>query len=431
MSAFAVAVLVGTVLLMLPSARNDPGGAPFITALFTATSAACVTGLITVDTSTYWSGFGQGVILALIQLGGLGIMASATMVGLLLSRRMGLRTRLSAEQETRSTGVGDVGAVLLRVGLVSLVVEVIVAVFLTGRFVLGHGEPLGRAVHLGVFHAISAFNNAGFALFPDNLMGFVTDPWICLPIAAAIILGGLGFPVLLELRRKLIRPKRWSIHTRLTLATYFGLLAFAVVFVTASEWNNPETLAALDAPGRLLAGSFQGVVPRTAGFNTLDYGHMKDGTLLATMALMFIGGGSAGTAGGIKVTTFIVLFYIILAEVRGRRDVNIADRRVGARLQRQALAVALLGLGLVMSATFVLLEITSLPLRDVLFETVSAFATTGLSTGITAQLPVVGQLVLTGLMFVGRLGPITLVSALASREKQLGYTLPEGRPLIG
>lgn len=431
MSAFAVAVMIGTVLLMLPAAQHDPGGAPFTTALFTATSAACVTGLITVDTATHWTGFGQGVILVLIQVGGLGIMTSATLVGLLLSRRMGLRTRLTAEQETKSIGVGDVGSVLLRVGLASLLIEAIVAVFLTGRFLLGHGEPLGRAVHLGVFHAISAFNNAGFALFPDNLMGFVTDPWICLPISAAIILGGLGFPVLLELRRQLIKPKRWSIHTRLTLATYFGLLALAVIFVTANEWNNPDTLAALDAPGRLLAGFFQGVVPRTAGFNSLDYGQMKDGTLLATMALMFIGGGSAGTAGGIKVTTFIVLFYIILAEVRGRRDVNIADRRVGTRLQRQALAVALLGLGLVMSATFVLLEITSLPLRDVLFETVSAFATTGLSTGITAQLPVVGQWVLTGLMFVGRLGPITLVSALASRERQLGYTLPEGRPLIG
>lgn len=430
-SAFGAGVVIGTVLLLLPISRVGPDGAPFITALFTATSAICVTGLITVDTATYWSGFGQAVILVLIQVGGLGIMALASLVGLLLFRRMGLRTRLTAAQETKSTGLGDVRAVLLGVLKVSLLIEAVVAILLTARFLLGYAEPPGRAIYLGVFHAISAFNNAGFALYSDNLVGFATDPWVCLPISAALILGGLGFPVLLELRRTLVRPRKWSIHTKLTLITYFGILLLAVVFVTANEWNNPNTLGALEEPGRLLAGFFQGVVPRTAGFNSLDYGQMKDGTILATTVFMFIGGGSAGTAGGIKVTTFIILFFVILAEVRGGRDVNVADRRIGSRVQRQALTVALLSMGLVMSTTLVLLEITSLPLRDVLFETVSAFATVGLSTGITAQLPVVGQLVLAALMFVGRLGPITLVSALALREKQLGYTLPEGRPLIG
>ncbi|WP_233557897.1 TrkH family potassium uptake protein [Tessaracoccus antarcticus] len=430
-SAFALVVVIGTVMLMLPISRSGPGGAPFITALFTATSAVCVTGLITVDTATYWTGFGQVVIMALIQVGGLGIMALASLVGLLMFRRMGLRTRLTAAQETKSSGLGDVRALLLGVAKVSLAIEALVAILLTGRFLFGYGEAPGRALYLGVFHAVSAFNNAGFALYSNNLVGFATDPWVCLPIAAALILGGLGFPVLLELRRELNRPNKWSIHTRLTLSTYFALLVIAVVFVTANEWNNPATLGPLEPPGRLLAGFFQGVVPRTAGFNSLDYGQMKDGTILATTVLMFIGGGSAGTAGGIKVTTFIILLFVILAEVRGGRDVNIADRRIGSRVQRQALAVALLAVGLVMSATLLLLEITSLPLRDVLFETVSAFATVGLSTGITAQLPVLGQLVLAGMMFVGRLGPITLVSALALREKQLGYTLPEGRPLIG
>ena len=414
-SAFGAGVVIGTVLLLLPISRVGPDGAPFITALFTATSAICVTGLITVDTATYWSGFGQAVILVLIQVGGLGIMALASLVGLLLFRRMGLRTRLTAAQETKSTGLGDVRAVLLGVLKVSLLIEAVVAILLTARFLLGYAEPPGRAIYLGVFHAISAFNNAGFALYSDNLVGFATDPWVCLPISAALILGGLGFPVLLELRRTLVRPRKWSIHTKLTLITYFGILLLAVVFVTANEWNNPNTLGALEEPGRLLAGFFQGVVPRTAGFNSLDYGQMKDGTILATTVFMFIGGGSAGTAGGIKVTTFIILFFVILAEVRGGRDVNVADRRIGSRVQRQALTVALLSMGLVMSTTLVLLEITSLPLRDVLFETVSAFATVGLSTGITAQLPVVGQLVLAALMFVGRLGPITLVSALALR----------------
>ena len=415
---------------MLPLSRVGPDGAPALTALFTATSAVCVTGLVTVDTPTYWSGFGQAVILGLIQIGGFGIMTLASLVGLLLSRKMGIRSRLTAAAETKSLGLGDVRAVLIGVAKVSLLFEAATAALLAGRFMVGYDEPFGRAVYHGVFHAVSAFNNAGFALYSDSLTGFVDDPWICLPIAAAVIFGGLGFPVLLELRRQLA-PRRWSLHTKLTLGTSAALLAGGSLFVTASEWSNPNTLGALDWPGRLLAGFFQAVMPRTAGFNSLDYGQMHDGTLLGTDVLMFIGGGSAGTAGGIKVTTFIILFYVIYAEVRGERHVNAADRRIGERVQRQALTVALLSVGLVMSATLVLLQLTDLATRDVLFESVSAFSTVGLSTGITADLPPAGQVVLVLLMFVGRLGPITLVSALALREKQRRYTLPEGRPLIG
>jgi trk system potassium uptake protein TrkH len=429
--AFGAAVIVGTLLLMLPVSRIGPGGAPLVAALFTATSAVCVTGLVTVDTPTYWSGFGQAVILFLIQIGGFGIMTLASLVGLLLSRRMGLRTRLTAAAETKSLGIGDVRAVLVGVAKVSLLFESVTAVLLTARFLIGYDEPWHRALYHGVFHAVSAFNNAGFALYSDNLMGFVTDPWICVPIAVAVIVGGLGFPVLFELRRQLGRPRQWSLHTKLTLGTTGALLVLGALFVTSSEWDNPGTLAPLDPPGRVLAGFFQAVMPRTAGFNSLDYGEMRDGTLLGTDMLMFIGGGSAGTAGGIKVTTFIILFFVIYAEVRGERHVNATDRRIGERVQRQALTVALLSVGLVMAATLLLLELTKLPTRDVLFESVSAFATVGLSTGITADLPPVGQLVLVVLMFVGRLGPITLVSALALRENQLRYTLPEGRPLIG
>lgn len=430
-AAFGTAVVVGTLLLMLPVSRVGPDGAPLLTALFTATSAVCVTGLVTVDTPTYWSGFGQAVILLLIQVGGFGIMTLASLVGLLLSRRMGLRTRLTAAAETKSLGIGDVRAVLVGVAKVSLLFESVTAVLLTARFLIGYDEPWPRAAYHGMFHAVSAFNNAGFALYSDSLMGFVADPWICVPIAVAVIFGGLGFPVLFELRRQLGQPRQWSLHTKLTVGTTAALLGLGTLFVTFSEWNNPATLGLLDAPGRVLAGFFQAVMPRTAGFNSVDYGEMRDGTLLGTDVLMFIGGGSAGTAGGIKVTTFIILFFVIYAEVRGERHVNAADRRIGERGQRQALTVALLSVGLVMAATLLLLQITELSTRDVLFESVSAFATVGLSTGITADLPPTGQLVLVVLMFVGRLGPITLVSALALREKQLRYTLPEGRPLIG
>jgi potassium uptake TrkH family protein len=428
---FGSAVALGTVLLTLPIARAGPGGATLLDALFTATSAVCVTGLVVVDTPTYWSGFGEGVILGLIQVGGFGIMTMASLLGLLISRRMGLRTRLAAAAETKSLGLSDVRSVLVGVAKISIIFELSTAVLLTARFALGYDEPFHRASYLGVFHAVSAFNNAGFALYTDSLMGFVGDPWICLPIALAVIAGGLGFPVILELRRQLRRPGQWSLHTKITLSTTAVLLFGGAGFILASEWGNPGTLDPLSLPGKLLAGFFSAVMPRTAGFNSLDVSQMNEATWLGTDVLMFIGGGSASTAGGIKVTTFALLFFVIYAEVRGEARVNIFDRRVGERAQRQALAVALLSIAAVVAPTLILLELTAFRLDEVLFEVVSAFGTVGLSTGITAQLPGVGQTVLIVLMFVGRLGPITLASALALRERGRLYELPEGRPIIG
>lgn len=430
-AAFAAAIALGTLLLLLPLSRAGDGSAPFMTALFTATSAVCVTGLVVVDTPSYWSGFGETVILGLIQVGGFGIMTLASLLGLLVSRRMGLRTRLTAAAETKSLGIGDVRGVLTGVLKVTVMFETLVAVALSLRFSLGYDVPLPRAVYHGVFHAVSAFNNAGFALYSDSLMRYATDPWVCVPIATAVIFGGLGFPVLFELRRHLRQPRRWSLHTKLTITVTLALLLIGSVFVTAAEWNNPGTLGELDRPGRLLAGAFHSVMPRTAGFNTLDTAQMYDGTLLGTMILMFIGGGSAGTAGGIKVTTFAILFLVIYAEVRGEQSVNAFDRRIGSRVQRQALTVVMLSIAAVVVATLAIIELTRLPLTDVSFEVVSAFGTVGLSTGITADLPAPAQLILVLVMFLGRLGPITLASAIALRERNRLYTLPEGRPIVG
>lgn len=429
--AFALAILVGTALLMLPVARTDAGNAPFIVAIFTSTSAVCVTGLVVVDTPSYWSTFGEVTILALIQVGGFGIMTLASLLGLLIFRRLGLRSRLTAASETKATGLGDVQTVVKGVVAISLLFEAVTAMMLALRFRWGYDAEWGEAAYLGVFHAVSAFNNAGFALYSDSLMGFVSDPWICLPIAFAVIAGGLGFPVWLELYRRFHPTWAWSLHTRMTLSVTAALLVFGTVFVTASEWNNPATLGALSAPDRVLAGFFQAVMPRTAGFNSLDYGQMRDGTLLGTEVMMFIGGGSAGTAGGIKVTTFVLLFFVMFAEVRGEGDVTAFGRRVDPRAIRQALTVALLALGAVVASTLVVLQLTNVSTEDALFEVVSAFATVGLSTGITADLPTAAQLLLALLMFVGRLGPITLVSALALREHGHLHRLPEGRPLIG
>lgn len=428
---FAVAVLVGTLLLMLPVARTGTSWTDPVTALFTATSAVCVTGLVVVDTESYFSTFGEVTILALIQVGGLGTMTLASLLGLAISRRLGLRARMTAAAETKAVGLGDVRSVVVGVARTSLVVEAVVALLLGLRFWLAYDYSLGRSVYLGVFHSVSAFNNAGFALWSDSLIRFVTDPWICLPIAFSVILGGIGFPVILEVRRHLRSPRRWSMHTKMTLWATAVLLVLGTLVITANEWRNPATLGQLDTPGRLLAGFFQAVMPRTAGFNSVDYGAVNEGTLLVTVVLMFIGGGSAGTAGGIKVTTFVLLFFVIWAEVRGERDVQAFERRIGDRVVRQALTVALLSVGLVVTATVVMVELTGLRAAVVLFEVVSAFATVGLSTGITADVGTPAQLMLVALMFVGRLGPITLVSALALRERQRLYHHPEGRPLIG
>jgi len=429
--AFATAVAVGTALLSLPVAVAGEERADFLTALFHATSAVCVTGLVTVDTGTYWSGFGQAVILLLIQAGGLGIMTLATLVALLLSRRLGLRARLIAQTETKALSAADVRRIVRRIVVFSLLSEAVIATVLTIRFAVAYDESFSAALYDGSFHAVSAFNNAGFSLNADSLMGFVTDPWISLPIAAAVIVGGLGFPVVFELARSWRRPRTWSVLTRITVLATAALLAVGTLGMLIAESGNPETLGPLDARGRMLAAFVAGVMPRTAGFNNLEIGAMQPETLLLTDALMFIGGGSAGTAGGIKVTTFGLLAYVLWAEMRGDPDVEVGRRRVPSTNQRQALAVALLGIGLVAIATFLMEALTSVGFHQVLFETISAFGTVGLSTGITADLPPAAQVLLVVLMYLGRIGPLTLATGLALRERARRYQLPEERTIVG
>ncbi|GAB3686319.1 potassium transporter TrkG [Actinocorallia lasiicapitis] len=428
---FGLAVSVGTALLSLPIATEGEGSPRFLDALFTATSAVCVTGLVTVDTGTHWSGFGQSVILALFQVGGLGIMTLATLFALILSGRIGLKARLAVQAETRALRAVDVRRVVRNVVLFSLVSELIVALILTARFMIGYGEPFGRAAYLGVFHSVSAFNNAGFALWHDSLTRFAADPWICLPIATAVIVGGLGYPVVFELFRAWHKPSTWSVLTRVTLAATGALLVLGTAVLTAAEWDNPRTLGSLHGSGRVLAGFFVAVMPRSGGFNSIDIAGMYPESWLVTDLLMFIGGGSAGTAGGIKVTTFGLLAFVIWAELRGEPSVNIGRRRLPEAVQRQALTVALLAVGIVALATCVLLSISPHRLDMVLFEAVSAFATVGMSTGITATLPPHGQVLLIVLMFVGRVGPLTLGSALALRDRTRRYELPEERCLVG
>jgi trk system potassium uptake protein TrkH len=429
--AFGVAVAIGTALLSLPAATRSGERADFVDALFTATSAVCVTGLVTVDTGSYWSTFGQLVILGLIQAGGLGIMTLATLFVVLMSRRLGLRTQLVVQAETKTLSLADIRRVIRNIVIFSLVTEAIAAVVLITRFMTAYDKPFGAAVYDGVFHAISAFNNAGFSLNSDNIMGFVADPVVSLTVATAVIVGGLGFPVVFELTRSWRRPRDWSVMTRITVWLTVALLAIGTIVITTAERANPETMGPLDGESKLLAGFFASAMARTAGFNSVDTSAMTPESLFATDILMFIGGGSAGTAGGIKVTTFGLLAFVIWAEMRGESGINVGHRRVPDSNHRQALAIALLGIGMVVTSTFVLLGLTGHALELVLFEVVSAFGTVGLSAGITADLPPAGDLLLIALMFAGRTGPLTMASALALKRRTRLFELPEERTIVG
>lgn len=430
-TAFGIAVLLGTATLALPFATESGESAGWLTALFTATSSVCVTGLAVVDVSAHWSAFGTVVIGLLIQIGGLGIMTLASLFTVLVSGRLGLRARLFAQEERKAFGMADVRRLLRRVVLFSIASEAIVATVLTLRLATAYGEPPGRAAYLGVFHAVSAFNNAGVSLWPDSLTRFVTDPWICLTIAAAVIVGGLGYPVVFELLRCWRHPSRWTVLTRITLAVTAALLPLGTLIFLGTEWSNPHTLGALDESDRMLAGFFTAVMPRSAGFNSLDIGQMHPSSWLTMDLLMFIGGGSAGTAGGIKVTTFGLLAFIIWSELRGEVHVNIGHRRLPEPVQRQAVTIAVISATVIVIATYILLVLTPHNLDRVMFEVVSAFTTCGLSTGITSDIAPAGHALLVLLMFVGRIGPLTFGSALALKERARRYELPEERIIVG
>jgi potassium uptake TrkH family protein len=429
--AFAAVILLGTGLLLLPIATVDPGGASFLAAAFTSTSAVCVTGLIVVDTATYWTHFGQAVIVVLVQIGGFGIMTLTSLLALAVARRLGLRGRLLAQAETGALDLGDVRRVLFGVAAFTILFESIAAAVLALRFGISYDYSPGSAIWRGVFHSITSFNNAGFALWSDSLVQFVTDGWVSVTICLAIIFGGIGFPVWLELRHEFLRPRTWSLHTKLTLLVTGLLLFVGFVAVLGFEWGNPDTLGGLDWPGKLVASFFQGVQPRTAGFNTLDYGQMEEGTLLVSDALMFIGTGSASTGGGIKVTTFALLALMVWAELRGQPEVNALGRRIPGHAQRQALTVALIALVAVALGALILVAVGPFTLSQSVFEAVSAFGTVGLSTGITADIAVAGQVTLIVLMFLGRVGPHTLGTALVFRERERRIRFAEERPIIG
>lgn len=428
---FLAAILVASALLTLPLAHAPGRDVGVIDAAFTAVSAVAVTGHVVVDTATAWSGFGLVVIVVFIQLGGLGVMLVATLIGLALARRFSLRAKALAGTENRAVSSGDVVRLAKGILISSLSIEAVVALLLALRFRVAYDDSWSDAIGHGVFLAISSFNNAGFAPFSDNMIGFAGDPLVLLPMCAATILGGLGFPVLLQLRREFGRPLHWSMNTNIVLAMTGLLLALGTIYIAVLEWSNARTLGSMPVGERLLTAFFHSVQVRTSGFNSIDIGQMSSETWLGMDVLMFIGGGPAGTAGGIKVTTFAVLLFIIITELRGEGAVNIFGKRLSRAVHREAITIALLSLAAVMASTVALMTITHLDLDVVLFEAVSAFGTVGLSTGITADLPDAGKLILMLLMFLGRLGPLTLGTALVLRQRRMMYELPKERPVIG
>lgn len=428
---FAIAIAVGTLLLWLPWSSPPGARLSVLDAVFTATSAVCVTGLTVVDTGTGLSTFGQVVVLVLVHLGGLGFMTLASLIALLLSRRLGLRMSLAATAERSTLQLGDVRRVLWGVAAVTVAVEFVLAVVLTVRFWLTYGDGIGTATWRGVFYAVMTFNNGGFSLFPDSLDRFAGDVVITGPIMVGIVIGGLGFPVLVDLVVRRPNRRHLSVHSKLTLVGTGVLLVAGFAMVLGFEWSNPATLGPMGVPEKGWVASFGSVAPRTAGFHVITPADMTDQTTLGTAFLMFIGAGSAGTSGGIKVGTFFLLGMVIVAELRARRDVVAFGRRIPETVLRQALTVALLSVGVVALTTTTLMALTHLTMTDVLFEAVAAFSTAGLSTGITPTLPVSGKLLLMAVMLIGRVGPVTLFTALVLRQRASAIRHPEEAPLIG
>ena len=425
---FAGLITLGTVLLLLPVARAGSGGAPFITAFFQSVSASTVTGLSTVDTATYWSGFGEAVILVLVQIGGLGISTGAALVTIIVFRRLGLRARIYTSTEAGSIALGDVRRIVIGVAVITFAVEAVVAITLTVRW-WSRGEGFLDASWLGLFHSVTAFNNAGFALFPDSLMGFSTDAAILLPISTAIILGGIGIPVLFDVFRR--RRGTWSLHTRITLWVTAALLAYGMLMILVIEWANPATLGGDSIPAKLLNAWFQSVSPRSAGFNSIDYSTMNQESWLVTDTLMFVGGGSVSVAGGIRVTTLAILFFVLWAQARGDKDVVAGQRRIGATLVQQALVITAVFAMLSVLGTLGLMMLSEADLDQALFEVISALTTSGLSVGLSSSIDTPAQVLLAVLMFIGRVGPLTLAAALALRDRNARYRYPEGRLLVG
>lgn len=443
--AFTTLILIGTFLLMMPMSSASGQATNFFDALFNSTSAITVTGLATVDTGSYWSTTGHTILALLVQVGGFGIIGFATLVGYLLEGKISLKSRISVFAESSATKQPDAKTLLKNIGKMMIFFQLILFLILAFRFYTEHGFSLGKALSHGGFHSLMTFNQAGFALYSDSMMGFANDPWIIVSIFVFATLASFGFPVLAEIRDRLklkvmarfgkvadyTMPMQWSLNSRIVLWASLLLIVLGALGIAIAEWSNPATLGALDPFQKLVASFFTSSMTRSTGLNSIDTGAMDSGTWIGMNMLMFIGGASASTAGGIKIGTAVILFYIVLTEIRGDAAVNVGNRRLPRSMQRQALTILTIYSLVVIGALLLLRFTTPYSTDQLLFEIISAAGTVGLSTGITADLPEHAKFLLSLLMLFGRLGPIVVATSLALRKTKRHFEYPRESPLIG
>ncbi len=422
---FALVILLGTVLLKLPISTKVE--ISWMDAFFTAASATTVTGLSVINIGTTLSVFGECVMIVMMQIGGLGLMTFAIFVLILLGKKIGLKERLIVQESFNQTSIGGVIRLVKILFIFTIAVELAGTIILSLKWIPVYGAV--RGVFYSLFHSVSAFNNAGFSLFSDNLMGYSHDGLVNLVITLLIITGGLGFTVLVDLANKR-NFKNLKLHSKIMLIGTFVLNVTAILFLFLLEYSNEATIGSMPLGEKLWVSYFQGISPRTAGFNTIDIGGMTDGSLLLIMLLMFIGAGSASTGSGIKVTTFIVIVWSVFAYIRGRKEPVMFERTIHQTVVFKSLAVTMIGLFFVFLTAFLLTVTEDASLSMILFESFSAFGTVGLSMGLTPDLSNAGRFFIIILMFIGRIGPLTLAFSFArTRTAKIRY--PEEDIFIG
>lgn len=444
---FSALILVWTALLLLPIATRSGEITPLADALFTAVSAICVTGLSTVNMAEHWSLFGEIIILLGLQIGGIGVLTLASILGLTVTRRLGLRQRLLAASDTnpartskgssesQAIGLGEMGGLLTAVALSVLVIEAALTLLITPRM-MAAGYDFFHALWYGFYLAASAFTNTGFVPMSTGLEPFTTDAYLLTVLALGVFLGSIGFPVIFALYRYLGRKgwqshKRLGLHAKLTLATTIAFVILGWIAIGGLEADNPATFGQQNFWQSFMQSGYMSVMTRSGGLGIIDPTEMNGSTMLVMSMLMFVGGGSASTAGGIKVTTIAVLFLAAYAEARGYKNVQVFARSIPNEVVRLAVSIVIWGSTIVAIATLVLLHMTKLPLDIVLFEVISAFGTCGLSTGVSEALPDAGKYVLAATMWAGRVGTVTLAAAIAATSRRRMFSLPEERPIVG
>ena len=440
---FSALVLVFTALLSLPAASADGTQTAMVDALFTAVSTICVTGLSTVDMATHWSPLGKVIIFLGVNIGGMGVLTLASILGLVISKRLGLRAKLIAASDSnplrahggpvnegQTVRLGEVGQLLRTVALSTLVIEGVIAVLLYPALLLAKVDPL-VALWEAPFYAAMAFTNTGFTPNPGGLTPFADDYFLLVVLMIGVFLGSIGFPVIYTLARHVWHVRLWSLHAKLTIITTVTLFLAGAVAFLALEYGNPKTFGSMGVFDTTFQAFFLSAMTRSGGFSVIDIGDLNGSSLVVGSMLMFVGGGSASTAGGIKVTTLAVLALAAWSEARGRTSVQVFGRRIPSDVQRVALSVVAWGATIVALSTIVIAQISGAPVANVLFDVISGFGTVGLSTGLTASLPDPAVYVMAATIFMGRIGTVTLAAAVAATSRSQLYSLPVERPIVG